>query len=854
MPWARLWPFLRNQIGIVSNTGEIDVARCVSLVARQKPLLKLPRRRIKHWPAEVHCLLDRSPELKPFYHDMDMVVRNLTDMCGKHRVKKFVLPSGITQKGFLGDTDNLISYSLPLRDISLLALTDLGFYRDEQAALTAWSGLGKTAIQRNSRVTALIPCIPDMWRLSVFSSWRRMYWDRGKRAENYRFSNIAEHEYTNEDIHHKTVLSRDARLKRFLALLSPLIRREPELVRQLRYLLPIQETDVSMEVLRPSFLTVAGELREVFKTLPLSVKKEFVNLLCGYHERFPEILAMEHAVLKAVDAEFITENDMKSVRCFQGNLVKTLNDRNWRYCGFSESEIMEWFYRMEKQLPDAAYKDERIAAAWVMAHKTVDGRLDTEDIPRELSMEKVAWALSGKEFREYGLYRSGSDLVAISSEVQNRENIFLGVTFSSTMTAFVSTTETSGKKEKRVWDLRVPLEGLFDREENSRQLDIESSFGVMGLKPISRLEWAKGMGNDDRGLYVKLSDERSLFWHSPGRYSFKLKGTDVAINLETGFWWDEAGFFDWQQNTFGNLDWADDAGIDEHGIYADFSVEKVKQRMRWVWPGTFMMGSPESEPEPERFDNEKQHEVTISEGFWLAETTCTQALWQAIMGENPSNFKGGNLPVETVSWEDCQKFIQVINRRKSGLELRLPSEAEWEYACRAGTVTPFSFGDNITTGQVNYNGEYPYNNAEKGEKRGKTVAVKSLPCNAWGLYEMHGNVWEWCSDWYGEYPAGAVVDPVGPETGTPRVLRGGSWLFYARVCRSAYRCGYEPGDRDNGFGFRLARGQKEQGPGSGPGEGWTADERSERRSTPSKERGGDGGNWLKRLKGIFNAD
>ena len=257
--------------------------------------------------------------------------------------------------------------------------------------------------------------------------------------------------------------------------------------------------------------------------------------------------------------------------------------------------------------------------------------------------------------------------------------------------------------------------------------------------------------------------------------------------------------------------WASGYGEDEYGIWQSFTVNGVRCSMRWINPGMFLMGSPEGEPE--RFDNEKQHEVTISEGFWLAETACTQALWQAIMGGNPSRFKGENLPVETVSWDDCQKFIQAINERKPGLELRLPSEAEWEYACRAEpdwtkTVTPFCFGNNITTEQVNYDGNHPYNKGKKGEKRGKTVAVKSLPCNAWGLYEMHGNVWEWCSDWYGGYPAGAVVDPVGPETGTCRVLRGGSWIRYARYCRSAYRFSFGPGYRDLSVGFRLARGQK----------------------------------------------
>ena len=166
--------------------------------------------------------------------------------------------------------------------------------------------------------------------------------------------------------------------------------------------------------------------------------------------------------------------------------------------------------------------------------------------------------------------------------------------------------------------------------------------------------------------------------------------------------------------------WADKNGwgTDEYGHWVTFSVEnkqgqKITQRMRWIEPGTFLMGSPENEPE--RLDDEgPQHSVTIGRGFWLFDTACTQALWEAVMGENPSRFKGADRPVENVSWNDCQDFLQRLNERLPGLDLALPSEAQWEYACRAGTTTPFSFGANITPEQVNYNGDYPYAGGKKG--------------------------------------------------------------------------------------------------------------------------------------------
>lgn len=258
--------------------------------------------------------------------------------------------------------------------------------------------------------------------------------------------------------------------------------------------------------------------------------------------------------------------------------------------------------------------------------------------------------------------------------------------------------------------------------------------------------------------------------------------------------------------------WAAAWGTDEYGHWVTFSItnkqgRKIIQKMRWIEPGTFLMGSPEDEPE--RYDDEgPQHSVTLNRGFWLFDTACTQALWEAVMGNNPSGFKGADRPVENVSWNDCQDFLKRLNERLPGLDLALPSEAEWEYACRAGTTTPFSFGANITPEQVNYDGNNPYAGGKTGLYRQQTVPVASLPPNRWGLYEMHGNVREWCQDrWHDNY-RGAPTDGsawVGSDAGASRVLRGGSWNVVARSVRAAYRDADRPDHRDDGIGFRCAR-------------------------------------------------
>ena len=226
----------------------------------------------------------------------------------------------------------------------------------------------------------------------------------------------------------------------------------------------------------------------------------------------------------------------------------------------------------------------------------------------------------------------------------------------------------------------------------------------------------------------------------------------------------------------------------------------VEMKFVWVPHGTFLMGSPENELE--RADNETRHRVTLTKGFYLGIHQVTQAQWQAVMGSNPSKFKGDDLPVEMVSWNDCQEFVKKLGE-KTGKRFRLPTEAEWEYACRAGTTTPFNFGETISTDQANYDGNHTYGKGKNGVYREKTTPVGTFPANAWGLHDMHGNVWEWCLDWYGDYQKEDKKDPFDSNIGTARVLRGGSWFDYPRSCRSGRRNGIEPGRRGGYYGCRV---------------------------------------------------
>jgi len=225
--------------------------------------------------------------------------------------------------------------------------------------------------------------------------------------------------------------------------------------------------------------------------------------------------------------------------------------------------------------------------------------------------------------------------------------------------------------------------------------------------------------------------------------------------------------------------------------------------------GTFMMGSPINEKD-RSLDEGPQHRVTISRDFYMGKYEVTQGQWKEVMGNNPSGFSdcGNDCPVENVSWDDAQEFIKKLNAGGEGI-YRLPSEAEWEYAARAGTTTPFGIGNgnNLSSNEANFNGNFPYGNAAKGKYLEKTISVGRYSSNAWGLYDMHGNVWEWVQDWYSkDYYAGSpAVSPTGPSVAARRVTRGGGWFENGNNLRSAFRESYTPSNRLNGLGFRLIK-------------------------------------------------
>lgn len=278
--------------------------------------------------------------------------------------------------------------------------------------------------------------------------------------------------------------------------------------------------------------------------------------------------------------------------------------------------------------------------------------------------------------------------------------------------------------------------------------------------------------------------------------------------------------------------WATCWGDSIYGPWAGFMENHIVYKMYWMPPGTFMMGSPETEVG--RVDEaglavyfEHRRTITLTHGFWMAEHPCTQALWTAVMDARPSRFDDPKRPVEQVGWRDVRGFLERLNAKHPGLEARLPTEAEWEYACRAGTTTA-TYGGDLTIKGTNHapeldalawyggNSGVDFDFADGHETpswletqydfdRAATRRVGLKQPNPWGLYDMLGNVYEWCEDWLGPYAHAAQVDPVGPSQGVARVLRGGSWRADARYCRAADRGGGDPLAARDDVGFRVMR-------------------------------------------------
>ena len=757
VPQQRLVPFLRQALTYPLGR-RLDVPRLVKQVARLQTLQRIPLCS-KVLPAgRVYVLLDLNKRLLPFWQDAHDLCALLVRQHGKNGLDIRVLedqPGGRYYDWF--DQQQAVKPWQSLQSPSIvLIVSDLGQLSAQGGVVCqGWLRFAQQLARQGIRPLVLSPVSPAQQYAPFTAVLDQLPWGKLSRFQPQK-PNQQQQEHANH-------------VQRVLGLLSVAVHVEPELLRAILGCLPAIQADSGVEAavyLHPDVvwgytaMTLRAEKRAAYQALfrqePVSLQREVLGLIRQQHiGQFPAVWA--ETVLNAQPLTAFALEDAAWAEQFMVRLTRSFAEQRGH-------EGMAQFARRSLQ------------------------RLGSDETGKAFYRGSYANALYGFAYHEQlrnggevsAKYDADAVLAVVRQRVEKRRYRLLQC--GEYLELFAAGQERDG------WAAEVVLaefEAVYDT------LLVKCT-----LTPQPPPPEVEGEQDEESTVVSVLSPSTS--GRGVGVRVLHLQGQ--TINLDTGL----------EKLVITPLTkpaWADSFGRDQYGLYADLNIKGITQRFRWINPGTFLMGSPESEPE-RIAKHEVQHPVTLTQGFWLADTTVTQALWQVVMGNNPSRFKNdSNNPVEQVNWNDSQGFLKRLNALITGLPAKLPTEAQWEYACRAGTTSPFSFGNNITPKKVNYNGNYPYADGKKGLNRQKTVPVKSLPANPWGLYEMHGNVWEWCQDgWQPEMSAEPTVDPEGLDAGTARVLRGGSWFDNGGHCRSADRYRHDPADRINGIGFRLSLG------------------------------------------------
>ena len=753
------WPLLRTRLrklwGEDARLATIDWPRLVDQLASGEHLQRLPSRRWPRWPGGLSLVLDRSAAVQPFHDEWDALRRRLARHLGPAlqtcRVRR--------QAG------RLYWHTRPRMGGQVLLLTDLAQADREHA--DAWSDWLRAQQRGGSRLWWLAPQaqagLPSGCQRPMLLPW--------------------------------SVHCRDSdRVETLLALLAGFGACSDVLLRALAPLVApeFEALDLAWRVWNhpsvnlhsPYFRVTGPEWLERFGKLPLRLRQQALEraalLLAG---RGPQAFHQLMLRLHAIAPDLVPA--LTQAQCYLRHLGSRIQ----------AADLPE-----RRRLEQAAFE---ILAA-TPSRTRLQLRPELRRLQRLASVERLRLGEAITRYSELG-----------------------AVTLSAGAGARVPRTLRQVGQTLRLGPADVlqgrglPLASLMLAEDDVCQLGMSgvcvpatAEGAVLGTLPatepriellagsriwtlarIDRPHWAAGFGRDERGAYV-LAGPLGSYQHRFEIPEGKGRNPDSPLIWQG---------FDTLSTSHGlGPGWG--IGVDRHGCFASLIVDGVEQRFRWIPPGRFWMGSPETEHS--RFADEgPQHEVTLSEGFWLADTACSQAFWLAVVGgENPSSFgHDQERPVERVSWHDVmQRFVPALREALApGMTADLPTEAEWEYACRAGTDTPFHHGETLSADQANFNTASADAVSAGGRFSGATVPVRSFEPNDWGLHQMHGNVWEWCRDGQRDYGSAAVTDPEGAPEANGRVLRGGSWYNHAGYARSAVRLADQPGYRFHDGGFRL---------------------------------------------------
>ncbi len=815
--WSKLWPLLRSLLSEVIQTRQPDIPRIVKTIANGVLLERIPRRTRQRWAATVQVLVERPERTCLFNRDYNQLLVQLKQLRGANGldIQQIMRQPGEQVRIECGKKSSVRDWQVPVAGTLVFILSDLGLLDKSGIALRAWLHVGQQLRLAGCRPVVLLPLPERYLTPDLVGLFDCVSWDRSSKLQKATY-------VIPRDEGAETPLQKDSEgAKQLLAWLSPAVRVESALLRAVRHHLPIQQADIGHEVAAwhhddvvPSpigfhFQTKALEAyRQQFKYQAdrnPELAKTITRLIRDYHchvfptQRDEELLILAQLMGDKLDAG--DRQELVQARYAMCKLVKASIEQG------KEIPALHSFLGnlFERQHTEVLTENEFYQGIWAIRQSEL-GISAAMAIPDDWDIATVLSFMGPQstETRDYTLFQEGMRTLQLSASkrFQDKQD---GFTTGSPLAEFRTSSGYLLKQQVsldgKIRNILLPLNDVDSHElmldeQEKQQLHIAGE--ALTVERFIKPDWAISIGNDVDGLYVESRDSnantRRWYWHSPE--------WRTGEGMLRGFWFYSPTFAATLKP-----DWVVAADRDQFGLYADVEIFKIPQRFRWIEPTSFLMGSPENEAG--RYGDETQHTVILTQGYWLADTACTQALWEAVMRSNPSEFKGGMRPVENVSWNEIQNFLEQLNKQHSELNLRLPTEAEWENACRVGTTGAFNFDGELSLDKVNYRGTWKYESDKWGEGALKETAdVKSYPPNAWGLYQMHGNVWEWCQDRFGDYPAEPVIDPQGLESGDSRVLRGGSWFYYGRLCRSAARIRDVPSYRGFSTGFRLARGHE----------------------------------------------
>lgn len=806
--WSRLWPFLRGALGQWRESGKVRIPKVLeSLITGHWPK-RVPREKRLTWASQCHIILDFSLCLRPFWDDFKQLLPALEKVRGKAGFNIWVTDKECGELFRKYRQKNLQLFPQPALGTPVLVLGDLGMYSTSISEKQRWLDFGEKLKQLGCTPVALVPCPRSLWNASIAKIWHLAAWDESERLPQIRATEFS----------HLTPSAREDALlikktNYLLSFLSPAVRVEPELLREARKILPQAKTNISSEyyfwnhdLVQANLMAAAinPEARKLAQHTFASFGESTCNALLAK-------LALHHAWLsEAIHwEEQMTGKQLLGQPCEQAN---TYFQRLSKEVNSDLTSLGAYVDRLsERQLAEMFKTFSGLAITWVKRYgDAVEKGLVA--IPKGLDYSQ--WRrFAGREgkLERWWLFQQGNELLFQQFNV-DFEKDWQVKTLLGTMTLEGGLVYGgAGKKGMQQFlpiNSRSKLTLLSSNVEHLNGHD--GQFTLAKLLFDQRPFWMRALGSDRRGLFGELKDQkkgcRRVYWVPPGALRLENKQEETAgtWNLKKGCWMAEEQFNLFETGTFTQPNWADNFGVDDYGIYADWNFKMVTQRFRWIFPGSFTMGSPETEKG--RNEKETLHEVVITRGFWMADTVCTKGFWE-INQIKSNRTLNENLPILDVSWNRVKKWLTLFNNQNQRVEWRLPSESEWEYACRAGTQTAFSFGDHINTDLANYSGKFKFDSELEFERRESLMPAKFFKPNPWGLFQMHGNVWEWCEDWLEDYSPESKVDPLGPDNGIEKVLRGGSWIFDGKYCRSASRDGDISEPRSSNIGFRLVRNQ-----------------------------------------------